>query len=247
MNILRIFLLVWGDDGVDRSVQDLAKMPHEHLVDLCVQTQRDRKRAINKPWVQTVPEVWEVRGDLDVPGIWDVGTRDLRALGELRKKEDALVRKTRGRSLSPRQAKNRAKLVPRQDNQWEADDLQPLTLRGRGGKGMEKAEETSKTGAKSDDHCGGKDGQQAQGDGKGHKKELANLRKELQQLKSDRAGDGKDVKKKSRSRSRRSRGGSWSRSPSSRRSRHQSRGQSSNTASNQSRSGSRGSRGRRRS
>ena len=73
-NILRAFLFVWGDDGVDHSAQDLAEKSHAELVALCVQVQRDRKRAIDKPWVKSVPEVWEVRGELDVPDFWDVGT-----------------------------------------------------------------------------------------------------------------------------------------------------------------------------
>ena len=34
---------MWGDDGVDHIVQDLAKMSNEQLVDLCVQIQRDRR------------------------------------------------------------------------------------------------------------------------------------------------------------------------------------------------------------
>ena len=234
VNILRAFLFVWGDDGVDHSAQDLAKMSHEQLVGLCVQTQRDRKGAIDKPWVKTVSEVWEVRGDLDILELWDVGTRDLRALEDLQKKEDALARQQRGRSSSPRQPRNGAKAVPTQDDRWEADDLQPLTLRSRGSKGTEKAGKVSKKGAKLDEHRGGKVAQQAQGDGKGHKK-----------LNSDCAGDGKDVKKKSRSRSRRSGSGSRSRSPSARRSKHQSGGQSSSTASHQSRRGSRRGRSRR--
>ena len=79
---------------------------------------------------------------------------------------------------------------------------------------MEKTGETSKKGAKSGEHRDGKGDQQAQGAVKNHEKELANMQKELEQLKSDRAADGKDVKQKSRSRSRRSRSRSRSRSPS---------------------------------
>ena len=77
---------------MDHSAPDLAKMSHEQLVGLCVQTQRDHKRAIDKLRVKTMSEVWEVRGDLDIPELWDVGTRDLRALKDLRKKEDAMAR-----------------------------------------------------------------------------------------------------------------------------------------------------------
>ena len=72
--------------------------------------------------------------------MWDVGTRDQRALAELQKKEDALARQQRGRSASPRRAKEGAKAVPAKDDRWDADDLQPL---GRGGKGTEKAKEAS--------------------------------------------------------------------------------------------------------
>ena len=146
-----------------------------------MQTQRDRKRAIDKPWVKMVSEVW------------DVGTRDLRALEDLQKKEDALARQQRGRSLSPRQPRNGAKAVLTQDDRWEADDLQPSTARSRGNKGMEKAREASRKGAKSDKHRGGKVAQQAQGDGKGHEKELVDMQKELQKLKSDLAGDGPQI------------------------------------------------------
>ena len=60
-NILRAFLFVWGDDGVDHSAQDLAEKSHTELVALCVQAQRDRKRAIDKPWV-----IWTFR----ICGTW---------------------------------------------------------------------------------------------------------------------------------------------------------------------------------
>ena len=101
-------------------------------------------------------------GGQDIPEMWDVGTRDLRALEDLRKKEDALARKRRGRSPSPRRVREGAKAVPKLDGRWDEEDLQPLTLRGRGGKGMEKAGESStKKGAKLDDHRGRKDDWQA--------------------------------------------------------------------------------------
>ena len=38
-NILCMFLFMWGDDGVDHNTQDLAKMSHWQLVELCVQIQ----------------------------------------------------------------------------------------------------------------------------------------------------------------------------------------------------------------
>ena len=161
VNILRAFLFVWGDDGVDHSAQDLAAMSHAQLVELCVQIQRDRKCAVDKPWVKTVPEVWGVRGDLDIPELWDVGTRDRKALEELRKKEDALARQRKGRSPSPRRVKEGAQAVPKMDGRWDADDLEPLMPHGRGGKGMEKTGEASKKDAKSGAHRDGKGDQQA--------------------------------------------------------------------------------------
>ena len=85
--------------------------------------------------------MWEVHGDLDVSDLWDVSTRDQRALTELRKKEDALARQQRGRSPSPRRVKEGPRAVPAQDDRWDSDDLQPL---GRGGKGMEKTKASSK-------------------------------------------------------------------------------------------------------
>ena len=46
--------------------------------------------------------MWDVRGDLGIPEMWGIGTHDLRALEDLRKKEVALARKRRGRSPSLR-------------------------------------------------------------------------------------------------------------------------------------------------
>ena len=96
-NILRAFLFMWGmmewstahRNWQGRSTQSL------HVA-LCVQAQGDRKHAIGKLWLKSVPAVWEVHGDLDVSDLWDVNTRDQRALAELCKKEDALVRQQRG-------------------------------------------------------------------------------------------------------------------------------------------------------
>ena len=53
-NILRAFLFMRGDDGVEHGAEELAKKTHSELVDLCVQAQRDRKRAIDKPWLMSV-------------------------------------------------------------------------------------------------------------------------------------------------------------------------------------------------
>ena len=127
---------------MQHGAQELAKKSHSELVALCVQAQGDRKRAIDKPWLKSVPEVWEVTGGdaADIPELWDVGTRDQRALAELRKQEDVLARQQRGRSASPRRAKAGAKAVPTKDDRWDSDDLQPL---GHGGKGTEKAKEAS--------------------------------------------------------------------------------------------------------
>ena len=73
-------------------LQDLAKMSHEQLVALCVQKQQDRKKAIDKPWVVSVSEGVGGGVDEDIMEMWDVGTRDLRALEDLKKKEDELVK-----------------------------------------------------------------------------------------------------------------------------------------------------------
>ena len=141
-NILRAFLFMRGDDGVEHGAQELAEKTHSELVALCVQAQRDRKQAIDKPWLKSVPEVWEVSGGdaADVPELWDIGTRDQRALAELQKQEDALARQKRGRSASPRRAKAGATAVPAKDDRWDADDLQPL---GQGGKGTKKSKGAS--------------------------------------------------------------------------------------------------------
>ena len=61
-NILRAFLFMRGDDGVEHGAQELAEKSHSELVALCVQAQRDRKQAIDKPWLKSVPEVWAVSG-----------------------------------------------------------------------------------------------------------------------------------------------------------------------------------------
>ena len=115
-NILRGFLFVWGDDGIDHSAADLEKMDHEQLVALCVQKQQDPKKAIDKPWVVSVSEgCWDGGVDEDIMEMWDVGTRDLRALEELRAAEDELVKQRKGRSPSPRRAATEgAKAVPGQ-------------------------------------------------------------------------------------------------------------------------------------
>ena len=65
---------------------------------MCVQAQQDRKRAIDKPWLSSVPTVWEVsEGDaVNIPELWDVGARDQKALKDLRREENALARQKRG-------------------------------------------------------------------------------------------------------------------------------------------------------
>ena len=72
VNILRAFLFMRGDDGVEHGAEELAKKTHAELVVLCVQAQQDRKRAIDKPWLSSVPTVWEVsEGDsVDIPELW---------------------------------------------------------------------------------------------------------------------------------------------------------------------------------
>ena len=155
---------------MQHGAQELAQKSHSELVALCVQAQGDRKRAIDKPWLKSVPEVWEVSGGdaADVPELWDVSTRDQRALVELQKQEDALARQKRGRSASPRRVKEGASAVPAKDDRWDPDDLQPL---GHGGKGAKKAKEasSSKEGTKLDGSCREKVA------GKDQEKELAEI------------------------------------------------------------------------
>ena len=192
-NILRGFLFVWGDDGVDHSAADLEKMSHEQLVDLCVQKQQDREKAIDKPWVVSVSEsCWSGGVDEDIMAMWDVSTRDLRALEDLKVKEHELVKKRRGRSPSPRRAATKGSKAVPMAAQWEADDLIPLSLHGRGGKRADKAGESSKKGAKSSEHRAPPPPPPRSAVDKEHRKELADMRKELEQLKDARAGGEKN-------------------------------------------------------
>ena len=121
-NILRGFLFLRGDDGVEFEVGTLADKSHAELVAMCEQAQRARR--INRPWLRLVAELWEGSTEADAAGLWDVGTLDSRALKELQKKEDELSKKAGlRRSQSPRARVTGNKAVPAKKNDgWDEDD-----------------------------------------------------------------------------------------------------------------------------
>jgi len=135
--ILRAFAIFYPDsDGFDFSRDDVEKLTHAQLVELCTRIQQRCEKAIDRPWACELLQLF-VDAEGLVPAELDTlpwSELDGVALVTLAKAQESVQRRrTRESSQSPKKPKVGRGKVPEASK--ESDDEMPLSkMKGRGGK-----------------------------------------------------------------------------------------------------------------
>ena len=137
-NILRAFLFVQGDDGVDYGAERLAGMDQEALVLACSQWQG--KYAVDRPWVQEVVDCWQGDEGKAACTQWSWSMEDTEDLMEILAQEKRIEKGKRkrrsrspggrGRSGVPAQQDGQVRRSERlsvQDSGFTSDEERPLS------------------------------------------------------------------------------------------------------------------------